>query len=145
MKDSTGYPKRSILVSMLVVASLAFLLCIVSYVDKVQNDSGFCDVTGSNCGSVQNSSYSSFFGVDLNLLGALGFFLFIVLLVFRLLNPKAIMGWLILLGSVVAGVFAIYLIVVQVFVLKQTCLYCMMIDSLSILLLGLTLYSLFHR
>lgn len=145
MKKSKVFPSRRILVYVLIVSLVAFLLCTFSYVDKVRNDSGFCDITGSDCSTVQNSAYGSFLGLDLNILGIVCFSALIILSIMHLIKPRRYSGWLIFTGSLMAGMFAIYLIVIQVIILKQTCLYCILIDISSVVLMGLAIWAKMYR
>lgn len=88
-----------------------------------------CDITGG-CEIVLNSKYANFLGFPLSYLGV-GFFgivVFISLLSNHYLKFRKILT--VVLG--IGAVLAIYFLTVQLFVIKQICQYCFVIDTLSI-------------
>ncbi len=95
-----------------------------------------------DCNTVVNSDYSKFFGIPLEVLGmiyygvvALSYFLLVVMS----------MSLSVTLSMVLAGIsggaflFSLYLIGVQVFILKKGCSWCFVSAFISILIFILTL------
>lgn len=91
----------------------------------------------SNCGSVIYSPYSRFLGLPVELIGMLYYaitFLAYALFLFApsLAAPSAI--FLVLLVSMAAFLFSLYLTFIQAFALKQWCTWCLMSATLSTLI-----------
>lgn len=104
---------------------------------------GVCMVVAngvSDCNSVQNSEYNSIFGIKLLHLGTIAFTALILLYLATLYEhthrntAHTIFVWVSLLGSAMA----LYLIFLQVAVLKALCSFCIIVDvtMLLITLLG---------
>ena len=94
--------------------------------------------TGTGCDAVRNSLYSSFFGISIPFLGIVFYF---TVAIFALLRSHGaydkIFFKLQLWSSVVAVAFGTYLTVLEIFVIKAICFWCVLsfIISLVILLL----------
>ncbi len=90
-----------------------------------------------DCNTVVNSDYSKFFGLPVEILGMAyyGFvsvsYLFFIFL--PSLLPNFLIGFMILL-SMTALIFSIYLIGVQIFILKKGCSWCFVSAFISILI-----------
>ncbi len=120
------------LLLLLVVLELA-LTGFLSY-ETATSVTGFC-VIGEDvgdCSDVQNSQYGEIFGIRLSYVG---FFSFLVLfLVFLRDFHKKKISKLFFLLTLIGALFAVYLIFVQLFVLKQICTTCMIVDGLAVLI-----------
>ncbi|MFA6461996.1 MAG: vitamin K epoxide reductase family protein [Candidatus Woesearchaeota archaeon] len=80
----------------------------------------------TRCSDVQGSSYGTLFGIKLPYLAL---FAFIGLLVTYFINSEVFF-----LGTIIGAAASAYLILVQIFVLKEACSTCLMIDSTMIVL-----------
>lgn len=97
-------------------------------VSGIQDSASLCStLTAGDCDSVLASQYSKFFGVPLPTFGAL---LFWLLLLIGLLSPpkssnfrkgQSLLAWL----CVGALLYDLYLVGVQIFVLRTACLFCL--------------------
>jgi len=89
-------------------------------------------ITGTQCNDVQNSVYGQIFGIKVSLLGLIAFI--ILLIVFMLDQsrkiPRYVLPILMLIGTLVALCF----IALQLFVLKQICTNCFIIDFIMIII-----------
>lgn len=101
----------------------------------------FC-LSGSSCTAVQNSPYGQFLGIKVSIWGALAF---LVLLATYLWSrghyPRY--RWYFsatLIGTLVSLVF----IGIQLFILKQVCSSCMVVDTLMLLVAALSTYEFFQ-
>lgn len=94
----------------------------------------------NGCGTVDASPYSSIFGIPLSIFGSLFYAVTILLLVqFFLRKQKKIFN--IATGVLIAGgLFSIYLITLQAFVIKAWCFYCIISDSIGIINALLIIY-----
>ena len=83
----------------------------------------------SNCNAVIRSRYSKFFGIPVELLGMFYYALvaasYVIFLKFPELMPSVVVLGVLFMTSA-AFVFTIYLLVIQAFVLKQWCTWCLM-------------------
>ena len=101
------------------------------YEDQKKSNSDVCFV-GSDCGSVQSSSYGSLFGIQLPYYAIVAF---LALLLSFLFMKKVYY-----IGVLVGTLISIFLISVQLFVLKMVCSNCMIVDSAMILILLVSLF-----
>jgi uncharacterized membrane protein len=99
-----------------------------------------CTATGSGCNSVQNSEYGKILGVKVAHMGVAAFALFLIIVVFQLLRPNKWTKIGLLIGAILAAGMGIYFIYTQAFKLHHYCIYCLIIDSSSILILITTLF-----
>jgi len=105
-------------------------VCGLVYYEGLQNAGQDSCIVGNSCSAVQNTIYGEMFGIKLSLFG-LG--AFIILLAGFFINKK-LFFWLSLIGAC----FAIYLLSVQIFVLKQICSNCFFIDICMLFIFALT-------
>ena len=89
-------------------------------------------IIGDSCNGVQNSDFGEIFGIKLSYLGL---FAFIALLIVFFLKKR-----LFLVATSIGTAVAVYLMVVQLFVLKKVCVNCIIIDGIMILIFGLSLW-----
>jgi uncharacterized membrane protein len=87
-------------------------------------------VSGGGCEAVQKSRYSEIGDVPISLLGLLVYVLLVVVSA-RKGELAALVGFA---ASLAAGLFAVYLIVVQAIVLDQVCIWCLATDAIALLL-----------
>lgn len=110
---------------------------------KPENEPLVCPMN-FDCEAVVHSHFSKFFGIPLEVFGMLyyGFTAFsYFLLVFEpFLVPPVMVGILILL-SLSASLFSLYLIGVQIFAIKKGCFWCFISAFISIAILILTLLA----
>lgn len=87
-----------------------------------------------DCGIISKSEYSTFLGIPIALLGILwlGMGLIFALLKLRFMNSR-ILTLLILVNSSWSIVYAIYLIFLEAFIIRQWCQYCLLTDLFIVL------------
>lgn len=105
------------------------------------NDNTFCLIT-SSCDVVQNSIYSSLFGIPLSNLGLLSFSLLGLCYLFQ---SDHLIRKLFVLGALLAGILAIYFIILQAFVIRAFCSSCLIIDGIAIAITCLVIYYQLNR
>ncbi|MBU0907127.1 MAG: hypothetical protein KKE05_03125 [Nanoarchaeota archaeon] len=124
------------------ILNLLVLLVIVEVVltgflsyKAVTSVDGFCVMgeDASQCDNVQNSGYGKIFGVKLGYFG-LTSFLVLSAVLFRDFHKKKISNLFIGL-SIIGAIFALYFVYLQIFVLKQICETCMIVDGTAVLIL----------
>lgn len=92
-----------------------------------------------DCNSVQNSIYGTIFGIKLSWFGLFSFLTLLVVFIIEKKKPTARMRNVFFTLTIVGSIFAAYFILIQLFVLKQICTFCIVIDSIMILILILTI------
>ena len=99
---------------------------------------------GFDCDFVVYSNYAKFFGVPLEIFGMIYYaFLSLLYLYFIFITdvmPVALSGFL-LLASFGAFLFSLYLLVVQIFILKKGCSWCIISALISAFIFILTVFA----
>ena len=94
-----------------------------------------CSV-GEGCYVVKNSAYNTLlFNIPNEYLGLVFFLFMFSLTAYQMAKPSEKKDFFINSGIVLASIFALYSIYLQVFVIKAYCKYCMVIDISSLLAL----------
>lgn len=129
------------LIFIIICAVCGFLLATFIYSKKKSRVPLICPM-GHSCDPVVHSDYAQFFGIPVEVFGALYYGLVTVSYGLILLYPSLYSGLfaLVLLSlSALAFLFSLYLTSVQAFVLKEWCTWCLISAALcvAIFLLGL--------
>lgn len=98
----------------------------------------------ADCDAVINSGYSKFFGIPVEALGIFYYGLMAIGYASFLIYPEIISpltSFTILILSILAFLFSLYLTYIQAFVLKDWCFWCLISSGLSAVILLLALYS----
>lgn len=114
----------NILIISLIILELIFSVYLI-YEEKTKV-SNIC-IIGTSCESVRESSYGEIFGIKLFYISIVAF---LILLLTYIYNKK-----IFLIECLIGSIFSLYLIFVQLFVLKQICSSCMIIDLIMIVIL----------
>ncbi|MEX2369139.1 MAG: vitamin K epoxide reductase family protein [Candidatus Paceibacterota bacterium] len=126
----------------IVAAGLAGLGVAINIYQTKQHGRQLVCPTGSDCNAVVTSKYAKFFGISLEYWG-LGYYSLIVLayitLIFvpQIFSPTLILA--VIIFSVLAGLFSLYLLFVQAVLLRKWCIWCILSALLS---LGICIFSL---
>ena len=111
----------------LLIIFLISLLSSIILLSTNHGNSNFCKPDGS-CSSVQNSKYAYFFGISNSIYGII-IFAFLSLITFmEIIKPTQIKRLLIDSGAIIGFFIALYFIYLQMFILKEFCKYCLVID-----------------
>jgi uncharacterized membrane protein len=113
--------KTKILILIFSLIGLSFSLFL--YLNRP--DSSFCNFGG--CSYVLNSKFSKTFGIDNSILGV---FYFLIVGILNYLNKEKFLKIL----SGIGAIFALYLIFVMLFILKEICYYCLIVDFSAIII-----------
>lgn len=99
-------------------------------------------MVGFDCHAVVHSDYSKFFGIHVEILGMLYYGLVTLFYLAILFIPgilhTALLGAMVLLSST-AFLFSVYLIAVQIFILKKGCSWCFVSAFISTIIFTVTL------
>lgn len=91
------------------------------------------------CYTVYNSSYNSILGIKNSYLGTLLFTVGIILIYLQIKNPSILKRNLISIMTIIGASIAVFFLIIQFFILKAYCQYCLIID-LSMLAALITLF-----
>ncbi len=91
---------------------------------------------GKSCDIVTKSRYATTFGIDNSAAGAV----FYLLLIAAVLIAPAVPWPLVLAASLIASIFSLYLVYLQLFVIKELCDYCMLSAFINWALTALLLW-----
>jgi len=98
-----------------------------------------CDAA-SGCAVVYKSEYSYFLGINNARLGFVAFLALLGITVSHLVWPKKEKELLIIAGTALASLLALFFIYLQVFSIKAFCKYCMIVDIASLIALGVLIF-----
>lgn len=113
---------------------VAIGVCVALTLDALLPAPAFCGFR-AGCEEVTRSALGSIAGVPLSLLGLIAFIAFYVISLF----PESWLGRNIGALAIVAGLIGLALVAVQVFVLKRTCPFCLIVDICAILMAAVEL------
>ncbi|RJQ15930.1 vitamin K epoxide reductase family protein [Candidatus Woesearchaeota archaeon] len=134
---------KRISIFILIIAVIALVFAFISGVEKSNSSmTGLCTIANSDCAAVQNTIYGQFYGIDLPVLGVIGFLIIAGLAVWQIYKPHKKKLYVLSGLCILAGIFALWLIYVQAFILQQFCALCIVVDGCSVILLGLGIYAL---
>ena len=123
----------------LILSLWGFLLCIKINKKKKKKGPMVC-FAGADCAQVVNSKFSSFLGVGLELYGALYYLLIaIAYLVIELITDPIMTSvlFIVMIASGFAFVFSVILTLIQAFVIKNWCSWCLTSAALSTVIFAL--------
>ncbi len=131
-------------IPLLVLGLAGFLLALHIYIKKHKKKPLICPLR-ANCEEVIHSKFGSFLGIPVEIFG-LGYYGIItlahtVLFFFPTLGSEGLIFILALL-SAFAGLFSLYLVAIQAFVLHKWCTWCLLSTAISLTILFSTLVTL---
>jgi len=112
-----------------IIITLSLIAFLISSYLYFQGKNINCALNG--CNKVLSGSYSKIFNIDNSLLGMFYFFISGLL---AILNKENILKFI----SFFAFLYALYLIFVMLFILKEICYYCLIVDLLAIIIFTLS-------
>jgi uncharacterized membrane protein len=104
---------------------------VAAYLTYVHYDEGALICTTGGCEQVQQSDYAELAGIPVALLGLLTWIAVLVLVVWDSPVARALTAGI----ALVAAAFAVYLVVLQLFVIDAICIWCMVNDVVLVPLL----------
>jgi uncharacterized membrane protein len=108
------------------------------------NNAPLVCMVGFDCHAVVHSDYSKFLGLPVELLGMTYYALVSVFYLLVLVKPDFVSLGVVgiaTIASCVAFIFSIYLIVIQIFVLKKGCSWCIVSSLVSASIFVLTMFT----
>ena len=125
----------------LALSLISFIASIAVYQLHQGSDvaSGVCSALGnkSQCDLIGSTPYAKLFGMDNAIIGILGFALMMFLSAGTYFRLSMLYQKLIIAGSIISGVLAVYFIYLQMFVIHAYCFYCLIVDISSLVLLAM--------
>lgn len=129
---------RGLVFALLGLAPLGFLDASYLTIEHFLNKVPPCTIV-HGCEAVTTSPYSLIFGIPTALLGALYYLAIILALVYYLDSKRAIIIKLTASFTAVGFAFSLWLVYLQLFVIRAICLYCMLsaLSSTALFIIGL--------
>lgn len=128
----------------ILAAFVGIIITLTIYKDKHKKQPLVCPF-GADCHSVVTSDFSTFFGIGLELYGAMYYGLIALTYIALILFPALVTPWtmFIITGATIgAFLFSLYLTFVQAFYLKSWCSWCLMSAGVSTVIFIFTLIEL---
>lgn len=97
--------------------------------------------SGKGCGKVQNSIYAKTLGIKNSHYGVATFLFLSIYGILQLKKPSKDKEEMIKLGIIISAIIATYFIILQLFIIKEICKYCMVVDIGALINLGLIFFS----
>jgi uncharacterized membrane protein len=132
--DKKNFLLNIILFLIVINALVSFYL----YLSELENQPIIC-VPNSSCTKVLKSEYSQIYGMSISLLGFIYFIFLFLLTLVAFVNKDFISAGVIF--SFLGFIFSIYLIYLQFNVIKDYCVYCLIVDSVTIVIFLLYLIT----
>jgi uncharacterized membrane protein len=132
--DKKNFLLNIILFLIVINALVSFYL----YLSELENQPIIC-VPNSSCIKVLKSEYSQIYGMSISLLGFIYFIFLFLLTLVAFVNKDFISAGVIF--SFLGFIFSIYLIYLQFNVIKDYCVYCLIVDSVTIVIFLLYLIT----
>jgi uncharacterized membrane protein len=132
--DKKNFLLNVILFLIVINALVSFYL----YLSELENQPIIC-IPNSGCAKVLKSEYSQIYGMSISLLGFIYFIFLFLLTLVAFVNKDFISAGVIF--SFLGFIFSIYLIYLQFNVIKDYCVYCLIVDSVTIVIFLLYLIT----
>ena len=107
------------------------LISFYLYLSELENQPLVC-IPYNNCAEVLRSEYSKIYGLSISLVGFIYFIFLFLLTLIAFVNKDFISSGVIF--SFLGFIFSIYLIYLQFKVIKNYCLYCLIVDFNTIII-----------
>lgn len=136
------FPQDMIIrVALLGLGLAGFLVARHIYKHKKSEEQPLVCMVGFDCHTVVHSNYARFLGIPVEILGMLYYGLVALFYLSILFIPgvlhTALVGFMIIL-STIAFLFSVYLISVQLFILKKFCSWCLVSAGISGMIFAIT-------
>lgn len=130
--------KNKVLPLLLLLSFAGFLNA--TYLTILHYQNAFPPCTLHGCEKVLSSEFATFAGIPIALFGSLYFIVLSFVIIFLLLNKNELVKKLFYLLVLSGFVISLGLIYIQAFVLNSFCQYCLLSETISTLILLLSLY-----
>jgi len=150
-------PLHKMYLAIMIISIICLALSIIIQIEKTsysKNQGGLCSaITGANgCEAVQTSNYGKILGMDNPIYGMIGFALIIIFTSILILRKNKdnnivnkVLKYVTITGGIISGITAILFLYVQTFILHTYCFFCVIVDILSLTLLGISIYLIFKE
>ncbi len=125
---------------------IALVFSIIILIQKTTEYSpaidSFCSALNSQsqCDAVQASKYGKILGIDNPWFGIFGFSALMIFAGLQSLRESKLLRRLIVAGGIISGAMALYFLHLQAFIIGQYCIFCVIVDIISIILMSLSFH-----
>lgn len=136
---------RYVYIAIIVLSIFALIFSILILIQKTSYSptiDSFCSALNSQsqCEAVQSSVYGKILGIDNPWFGVFGFAALMIFAGLNILKENKVLRRLIVAGGIVSGSMAIYFLYLQAFIIGHYCVFCVIVDIISIILLLISFY-----
>lgn len=131
---------NNILFLIIALSFLGFLVATYLSILHYKNAIPSCSIT-QGCEIILTSKFATFANIPISLIGSAYYLAVIVLSLIFIESKQEFILKLIFIIIFLGAVFALGLILVQIFILKATCQYCLVSDFISLILLGIVFFG----
>jgi len=129
--------KKAIGILSIIGIAISAYLTYLHYVPEKLNAS-FCNISDYlSCSTVNTSSYATFLGIPVAIIGMLGFLLLFLLSFEKIPHAQVALFY----SSAIGLVFMLYLFVAELFIIKAICIFCIVVLLMIIAIFVLTAKS----
>ncbi len=110
--------------------------CYLVYKHQQKNKSKLICPLNHDCSKVTESKWSKIFFIKNEVLGAIFFLSMLILMLYSIITPNSSINikLILLVGALVGLLFSIFLVLIQKFILKDYCFYCLISSFITLLL-----------
>ena len=124
-----------------ILLGLFLISLIISLILSIVPTETACNLDKKGCSIVQESKYTSTFGIKNDYYGVIVFLFLAILTFLQIKNRDGLRRSIINIGVIFSSLAALYLIYLQQFVIKAWCTYCLIVDISMLIALAITLSS----
>lgn len=131
-------------IAVFALASCGFVVARHIYKHKKSDQSPLVCPLNFDCHAVVHSDYSKFLGVPVEIFGMIYYGLVSISYLIFIFMPNVLPPFevgVVIISSLAAFIFSLYLICVQIFILKKGCFWCYISALICVLIFILTVFS----
>ncbi|MEK7450762.1 MAG: vitamin K epoxide reductase family protein [Patescibacteria group bacterium] len=135
---------NTILILVLALSFLGFIDAAYLSILHYKNAIPPCSIA-QGCEIILTSRFASFANIPISLIGSAYYLAVIALSLIFIETKRDFIFRLLFIIIVLGAIFALGLILVQIFILKAICQYCLVSDFISLILFGIVIFGFKHR
>lgn len=144
LKNSSKTKSNNILFLIIALSFLGFIVAAYLSILHYKNAIPPCSIA-KGCEIILTSKFASFANIPISLIGSAYYLAVIVLSLIFIESKQEFILKLLFIIIVLGAVLSLGLILVQIFILKAICQYCLVSDFISLILLGIVIFGLKRR
>lgn len=144
LKNSSRTKSNNILFLVIALSFLGFIDASYLTILHYENAIPPCSIA-QGCETVLTSQFANLAGIPISLIGSAFYLAAIILSLIFIETKRQFILKLIFAVIFLGAIFSLGLILVQIFILKAICQYCLVSDFISLILLGIVIFGIKRR